>query len=456
MSENKTDKTLEKVVALAKRRGFVYPGSEIYGGLANTYDLGPWGVELRRNIENLWWTEFVHKRPEIYGLDTSILMSPRVWEASGHTKSFADISLDCKKCQLRIRADHLIEDETNQNVEGKPIKELEKIIKENKIKCPKCGQFDWTPLRKFNQLFETKVGIVTGDKNTVYLRGETAQGMFTNFKNVLDSIHPRFPFGLAQIGKAFRNEVTLGKFTFRVLEFDLAELEYFVKESTWQKYFEIWKKEMEKFAHSLGLPKEKLRWRPHEKTELSHYSQQTEDLEYQYPFGFKELYGLAYRTDYDLKNHSQKSGVDLSYVDPKTNEKFIPHIVEPSFGITRTLTTVLINSYWEDKEKERIVMKFPKNIAPVKVAVFPLLKNKQELVDKARAIFEKLSKKQVTAWDDRGNIGKRYYAQDEIGTPYCLTVDFDTLQDDTVTVRDRDTAKQERVSLDKLEAYLKY
>ena len=446
--------TLESVIALAKRRGFVFPGSEIYGGLANTYDYGPRGTELKRNLVNLWWTEFVHKRPEIYGLDSSILMSPKVWEASGHTASFTNVLIDCTNCQYRTRADHLIEDNLSQNVEGKPLTELDKIINDNKIKCPKCGKTSWTKARNFNQLFETQVGIITSGKNTAYLRGEIAQGMFVNFKNILDSLHPKLPFGLAQPGKAFRNEITMGKFTFRTLEFDLAEFEYFVHQSEWEKHFEYWKEEMYKFSQLVGLDKDKLRWRSHTSEELSHYSQRTEDLEYKFDWGFKEMWGLAYRTDYDLKNHMEKSGVDMRFTDPQTNEKFIPHVIEPTFGLSRLLTIILINSFYEDKDKNRLVMKFPKALAPVKAAVFPLLGNKENLIQKAKTIYDQLAKTIGVEWDERGNIGKRYLSQDEIGSPSCITIDFQTLEDDTVTVRDRDTTKQERVSVSNITSYL--
>lgn len=447
---------LDKVIALSKRRGFVFPGSEIYGGLANTYDFGPRGVELKRNLTNLWWKEFVTKRPDIYGMDSSVLMSPKVWQASGHTNSFTNVMIDCTNCQYRTRADHLVEDNVEgiSSVEGRPLPELDQVIAENKIKCPKCGKVAWTKARLFNQLFETNVGIITTGESTAYLRGELAQGMFVDFKHVLDSLHPKLPFGLAQAGKAFRNEITLGKFTFRTLEFDLAEFEYFVHPSDWEKSFEYWKGEMFEFAKKVGLPVKSLRWREHAKEELSHYSKRTEDLEYEFPWGFKEMFGLAYRTDFDLKNHLEKSGVDLRYQDPNTNEKFIPHVIEPTFGISRLLTIVLMNSYWEDEKKGRVVMRFPKALAPAKVAVFPLLSNKDELRQKAKSIFTKLTDHFEAEWDERGNIGKRYYAQDEIGTPACITVDFQSLEDDTVTVRDRDTARQERVSVDKLVAFL--
>jgi glycyl-tRNA synthetase len=446
---------MEKVIALSKRRGFVYPGSEIYGGMANTYDYGPMGVLLKKNLSDLWWKTFVTSRSDMYGLDTSNLMSPKVWEASGHTENFTNIMIDCTECNYRTRADHLIEDNVEGvgNVEGKSLADLDEIIENYKIICPNCNKFSWTKCRKFNQLFETKIGIITTDQNTAYLRGELAQGMFVNFKNVLDSLHPKLPFGLAQSGKAYRNEITMGKFTFRTLEFDLAEFEYFIKEEDWELHFEYWKKQMTKFANSLGFKEENIRWRSHSKEELSHYSNRTEDLEYKFPWGFKEMWGLAYRTDFDLKNHINKSGVDLSFMDPVTNEKFIPHVIEPTFGISRLFTILLMNSYAE--VGDRVILKLPPNIAPYKVAVFPLLKNKPELVDLAQKLYHdlKLKLELSAVWDDRGNIGKRYYAQDEIGTPWCVTVDFQTLDDHTVTVRDRDTAEQVRVSVSELDSY---
>ncbi|EKD53267.1 MAG: hypothetical protein ACD_61C00089G0008 [uncultured bacterium] len=448
--------TLEKIISLAKRRGFIFPGSEIYGGLANTYDFGPLGTELKRNLINLWWKTFVTDRSDMFGLDTSVLMSPKVWEASGHTANFTNVMIDCLTCHYRTRADHLIEDavEGLKNVEGKPLKELDEIIAENDIKCPKCGNKTWTKVRNFNQLFETQIGIITDGKSTAYLRGELAQGMFVDFKQVLDSLHPKLPFGLAQSGKAFRNEITMGKFTFRTLEFDLAEFEYFVKPEDWEKHFEYWKNEMYQFALSLGLTAKKLRWRSHTKEELSHYSSRTEDLEYEFPWGFKEMFGLAYRTDFDLKNHIEKSGVDLRYTDPYTQEKFIPHVIEPTFGLSRLLTIILMNAYFEDTEKKRVVMKFPKVLSPYQVAVFPLLGNKEELGDKAKKLYQDLKKNFRTVLDERGNIGKRYFTQDEIGTPFCVTVDFDTLTDDSVTVRDRDTSEQKRVKIKDLPDFL--
>lgn len=444
---------LERVSSLAKRRGFIFPGSEIYGGLANTWDYGPLGSALKRNIEQSWWDFFVTRRPEIYGLDTSILMNPKVWESSGHTESFSDALIDCKNCKNRTRADHLIEDNLkDSNVEGKSPDELDNIIRSNKLKCPVCGEHDWTKPREFNLLFETNVGIVPEKQAKVYLRGETAQGMFVDFKSVLDSVSPKLPFGLAQSGLAFRNEITKGHFIFRTLEFHLAEFEYYVKEAEWEKWFDYWKSEMEKWLKVLGVDKKKTRWRVHTKEELSHYSKRTEDLEYNFPFGFKELWGNAYRTNFDLKNHMEKSGVDLRYTDPKTGEKFIPHVIEPTFGLTRTLMMLMIDAYHEDGKRK--ILRFTPQLAPYKAAVFPLLANKTKLVTKARKLFEKLLQSHSITWDDRGNIGKRYFAQDEIGTPWCITVDFDTLKDDTVTVRDRDTKNQSRVAITKLESWI--
>jgi len=372
--------------------------------------------------------------------------------------------IDCRSCQLRTRADHVIEDYFEEKgeekkVEGYSSEKMESIILENKIKCPKCKKFNWTKPRSFNNLFETHIGIVTGEKSLVYLRGEIAQGMFVNFKNVLDSISPKLPFGLAQTGAAFRNEITLGKFVFRTLQFNLSEFEYFFDpdKEDWEKIFEYWKKEMWNWiTKELGIREENLRWRVHSDEERSHYSKRTEDIEYKFPWGFKELYGIAYRTDYDLKNHMEKSGVDLRYTDSQTGNKFIPHVIEPTFGMDRSLMTMLFDSYFEETEggKERIILKLPEKLAPYKVAVFPLLANKPDLVGKAKEIYSKLRLKFNTIFDDRGNIGKRYYAQDEIGTPWCITVDFESLENDTYTIRDRNTTRQERVSIDKLEDYI--
>jgi glycyl-tRNA synthetase len=446
--------TIKNVVALAKRRGFIFPGSEIYGGLANTYDYGPLGVELLRNIRNHWWEYFVTRRENIYGLETSILMNPKVWESSGHTETFTDVLVECKQCNQRTRADHLIENKVKgAKVEGQSLEQLQILIDDNKINCPHCGKYDWTPLRDFKLLFETKIGIVPDSQSLAYLRGETAQGMFVDFKQILDTMAPKLPFGLAQSGKCFRNEITQGQNVFRTLEFDLAELEYYVKESDWKKEFESWKSEINRFALSLGINKNKLKWRSQTKDELSHYSIRTEDLEYKFPFGFSEWFAIANRTDFDLKNHMEKSGVDLRYTDPKTGEKFIPHVIEPTFGLSRSVLVLLVDAY--SQEKDRVVLKLNPKMAPYKVAVSPLLGNKEDLTKKARAIFKDLSQSFSVTWDAHGNIGKRYRRQDEAGTPWCVTVDFDTLKDDAVTIRDRDTMKQTRIKIEKLNKYFK-
>lgn len=447
------DDLFDKVVSLAKRRGFAYPSSEIYGGLANTWDFGPMGTLLKNNIRDLWWKKFVLDREDIVGIDASIFLNPKVWEASGHVSNFTDALIDCKKCHYRTRADHLIEDNVADiKVEGLPVEELTRIIKENKIKCPNCKTHDWTEVRKFNLLFESSIGIIEEGKSKVYLRGEIAQGIFVNFKNVLDTTRVKIPFGIAQQGKAFRNEITLGQFVHRTLEFDLMEFEYFINPVDWEKIYKMWQDEMWDFAKEVGLNEENIKWREHEEFERSHYSKKTMDIEYKYPFGFKEMFGLAYRTDFDLSNHTKHSGKDLSYTDQVTGEKYTPHVIEPTFGLSRLLGIVLFDAYHE--EEGRVVLKLAPKIAPYKVAVFPLLANKPELVSKARKVYESLKPNFMTAWDDRGNIGKRYFAQDEIGTPYCITIDFETLENDTVTVRDRDTAKQERIKIQDLTALI--
>ncbi len=418
---------LDKIVSLAKRRGFVYPGSEIYGGLANTYDYGPLGIELLKNIEDLWWRRFVLGRSDVYGIGTSILMNRKVWEASGHVESFVDPLVECLSCHKRFREDHL----------------------KDKNKCPECGG-ELTSPKMFQGMFKTHVGATEDKGSEIFLRPETAQGMFVNFKNVLDSIHPKLPFGLAQIGKGFRNEITLGNFVFRTLEFDMMEIEYFVEEKDWEETFEYWKKEMRQWLLDLGVSQKRLFWREHSAKERAHYSKRTEDIEYEFPFGKSELYGLAYRGDYDLKNHSEKSGVDLKYT-AEGGRSFYPHVVEPTFGANRTFLVLLLEAYHE--EKDRVVLKLDPRLAPYKVAVFPLLANKKELLDKAKSIYNALLPYLPSVFDDRGNIGKRYFSQDEIGTPWCVTVDFQTLEDDTVTVRDRDTKKQERIKIENLKNY---
>lgn len=466
-AKSKSEK-MDKIVALAKRRGFIYPGSELYGGLANTYDYGPVGTELLRNIRNFWWDTFVRKRDDIVGLDASLISHQKVWEASGHTAGFADALVDCKNCKTRIRVDHLIEDHyskkgEDKKVEGLPLEELGKIIEENKdITCPNCGKHEWTKVRKFNLLFPVQLGIVEGDQSLAYLRGETAQGMFINFENVINSTRVKLPFGIAQLGKSFRNEITLGNSVFRTIEFEQGEVEYFFdpKKSNWEELFDEWKVAIWDFAvDKLGILAENLRWRAHTDEERSFYSKKTEDLEYDFPFGFKELWGLAYRTDYDLSQHSQHSNKNLVIVDPHSNEKIKPHVIEPAVGINRLFLMVLSDAYTEEDNpsgasgQSRIVLRIAPRIAPYKVAVFPLLSNKPELVEKAKGIYIDLKQQYMVVFDDRGNIGKRYLYQDEIGTPWCVTIDFETLVDDAVTVRDRDTAKQERVKIVELQKY---
>ncbi len=421
---------MEKIVSLAKRRGFVFQGSEIYGGLAGTWDYGPRGVALKNNIKNLWWQMFVDSRDDIYGVDTAILMNEKVWEASGHTGAgFTDPVVECKKGH-RFRADHL----------------------ENKEECPECGEA-FSEQKAFNLMFETKVG-AEGD-TTSYLRPETAQGIFVNFKNVVDSMNPKLPFGIAQIGKAFRNEIAPRDFIFRAREFEQMEVEYFVKESEWKKYFDEWKNIMIEFIQSTGIDAGKVHEVEIEGDDRAHYSKRTIDFEFAYPFGQKELWGLAYRTNHDLVKHTEHSGEALTYFDEENKEHVTPHIIEPSLGIDRTVLAVLVSAYREDElgGEKRVYLAFKPSLAPVKAMVSPLLKNKPELVAKAREVYDTL-KKEVPQimWDDNGNIGKRYRRQDEIGTPFCITIDFDTLGEvpenkDTVTVRDRDTGEQERLPI---------
>jgi glycyl-tRNA synthetase len=474
--------SLQKIVALAKRRGFIYPGSEIYGGVANTYDYGPVGAELMRNIRTLWWDNFVHRRRDVVGLDASLISHQEVWKSSGHTAGFADALIDCKNCKLRMRADHLIEDWLEKNakdfadklpvtkkiekeelagaltsgkVEGWSDSKMDEFVALFKVVCPNCGKLDWTNIRKFNLLFPVNMGIVEGDQSLAYLRGETAQGMFINFKNVLESNRVKLPFGIAQLGKSFRNEITPGNSVFRTLEFEQGEIEYFFdpKESDWEELFEGWKKSMWEFiTKSIGIKEENLRWREHSDEERSFYSKRTEDLEYKFPFGFKELWGLAYRTDYDLSQHEKGSGKDLKVVDSQTGNKVLPHVIEPAVGINRIFLMALSDAYVE--EENRTVLKFSPRLAPFKAAVFPLLANKPELMAKAEEIYSDLSQSFYVNFDSRGNIGKRYLAQDEIGTPFCITVDFESLEDDAVTIRDRDTMEQQRIKVSKLRNFL--
>jgi len=452
---------MDKITNLAKKRGFVFPDSEIYGCLANTWDFGPLGIELKNNIKKLWWKTFVQERMDMVGLDSAIIMNPKVWEASGHVSGFTDQLVDCKSCKNRFRADHLVEAATGIDVEGKAPKEVLEIINKNKIKCPTCGKLDWTEPRNFNLLFKTHIGVIEDAKSLAYLRGETAQGMFADFKLILNTSRKKIPFGIAQIGKAFRNEVTPGNFIFRTREFEIAEFEYFINpKADWQKIFEEWLSVMQKFADKIGLDKKKLHLHEIPTEKRAHYSKRTVDLEYDFPFGQKELWGIAYRTDYDLSRHQEYSGKDMSYFDQEANETYIPHVIEPTFGVERTLLAILVAAYSEEKaptgtgEKEtRIVLKLPKELAPYKVAVLPLSK-KPELEKVAQDIFNSLKESYMVDYDVSQSIGRRYRRQDEIGTPYAVTIDFETLEDKAVTVRDRDTMKQERIKIDKLPAYL--
>ncbi len=449
--------TLADITSLAKRRGFFYAGSDIYGGLANTWDYGPLGASLKKKIKDLWWDRFIERRDDMVGLDSSVISSSKVWEASGHVASFADAMVDCKTCHGRTRADHLIEDKLDIKVEGKSLAELTAIIKDNKIKCPTCGGTDLTEARSFNLLFPVHLGILAETADLAYLRGETAQGIFINFKNILDSSRVKLPFGVGQMGKSFRNEITKGQSIFRTVEFEQGEIEYFFNPKTenWEKLFDQWLNAIKGFViHTLGINEENLRVREHDDQERSFYSKKTVDLEYNYPFGFKELWGLAYRTDYDLNQHIKHSGKDLSYTDPYTLEKFVPHVIEPAVGIDRLVLMVLCDAYWVDEANHRTVLKLSPTLAPYTAAVFPLVKNNDSIVTRARAVFDDLNKTFRTAWDERGNIGKRYLYQDEIGTPFCVTIDHDTLVDSMVTVRDRDTMQQERVAIDKLNEYI--
>ncbi|MEK7126485.1 MAG: glycine--tRNA ligase, partial [Patescibacteria group bacterium] len=445
--------SMDQVVALCKRKGFIFPSSEIYGGFSNTWDYGPYGVALKKNIKDFWWHTFVQKRDDVIGLDSAILMNPKIWEASGHISSFSDPLVDCKNCKERVRGDKLIEE--NIGIEaavGKSLKEVSEIIKDNKLKCPKCGKTDFTEARSFNLMFKTHQGVIEETATAVYLRPETAQGIFVNFKNVVQNCRQRIPFGIAQIGKAFRNEITPGNFTFRTREFEQMEIEYFVSpkdKKLVKEKFDEWKEICRKWYLDLGIKKDNLRYREHAKDELSHYSSMTFDIEFMFPFGWGELMGLAYRGDFDLNQHQKFSGQNLEYQDPMTNEKYMPHVIEPSFGADRTVLVVLLNAYDEDEigGEKRVVMRLDPKIAPVKAAVFPLLK-KPELTKVAQKLYKELKETFNVEYDESAAIGKRYRRQDEIGTPFCITVDFDTLEDKQATVRERDTTKQKRMNLD--------
>jgi len=455
MAEN-VEKTMNKIVSLCKRRGFIFQGSEIYGGLANTWDYGPLGAELKRNVKDYWWKKVVHERDDVVGLDSAILMHPRTWQASGHLEGFNDALIDCKQCKSRFRADHLIEDSLNMKVEGKSVQELTEIIHGNEIKCPTCGMVAWTEARVFNLMFKTFQGVTEDSSSIVYLRPETAQGIFINFKNVLDSSRMKLPFGIAQIGKSFRNEITPGNFIFRTREFEQMELEFFVKPGEDEKWFEYWRQFMMDFFVSLGVKKENLRFRDHSPEELSHYSKATTDLEYKFPFGWGELWGTANRTDYDLSRHIEYSGKTLTYFDPEENKHIVPYVVEPSLGADRAILVLLCDAYDEEEVQgeTRVVLRLSPVIAPIKCAILPLSR-KELLEELARKIYGDLRKHYHAEYDNTGSIGKRYRRQDEIGTPFAITVDFESLEDNKVTIRDRDTMKQDRVEIDKIKDYLK-
>ena len=447
--------SLEKVVALSKSRGIIFPGSEIYGGLANTWDYGPLGVEIKNNIKRAWWKKFIQESPYNVGVDAAILMNPTTWVASGHVGGFSDPLMDCKECKARFRADKLIEDymkkaDDVQIVDGWTNDEMEAYVTEKNVKCPECGAHNFTSIRKFNLMFKTFQGVTEDSQSELYLRPETAQGIFVNFKNVQRSMRKKIPFGIGQIGKSFRNEITPGNFTFRTREFEQMELEFFCKPGEDMEWFYYWKEYCMNWLLSLGVTKEKLRFRDHEQAELSHYSKGTSDIEYLFHFGWGELWGIANRTDYDLKQHINTSGEDLYYQDPVTNEKYIPYCVEPSLGADRVMLAILIDAFNEETLEDgtdRVVLKLHPALSPFKAAVFPLTK---KLNEQATELYQMLNKHFNIDYDDGGSIGKRYRRHDEIGTPYCITFDFDSLEDNAVTVRDRDTMQQERIKIDEL------
>lgn len=450
--------TIEDIVAFCKRRGFVYPSSEIYGGFAAVYDYGPYGVELEKNIKEFWWKSMVQMNPNVVGLDSQIFMHPKIWEASGHVGGFSDPMAECRKCQTRSRADHLLEDAGVTADEKMSDEEINALFDENKdkVSCPKCGAKDFAPAKSFNMLVKSNLGNFTGDPDVddVYLRGETCQGIYVNYKNVLNSTRVKVPFGIAQIGKTFRNEITARQFIFRTREFEQMEMQYFVHPDEEMSTYDVWKEKRWQYYLDLGIKEENLQWKQHEN--LVFYAKEAYDIEYKFPFGWKELEGVHARGDYDLTQHTKFSGQTLNYRDPHTNEEYVPHIVETSVGVGRSVLAVLTDAYTEEELEDgtsRVVLKLNKHLAPVKIAVFPLLKNKPELVGKAEELFGKLSQRWMCEYDVTGNVGKRYRRQDEIGTPYCVTVDFETLEGEGVTVRDRDTMEQVRVPLEELEQY---
>ena len=454
------EKTMEKVVALAKARGFVYPGSEIYGGLANAWDYGNLGVELKNNVKQAWWQKFVREHPLNVGIDSAILMNTQVWHASGHLGSFADPLMDCKACHERFRADKLIEDYAAENslelegaIDAWEFEDMESYISDHNIPCPTCGKHDFTNIRQFNLMFKTHQGVTEDAKNEVYLRPETAQGIFVNFKNVQRTSRKKIPFGIGQIGKSFRNEITPGNFIFRTREFEQMELQFFCEPGTDLKWFEYWRKYAFNWLLSLGLKEDELRLRDHEQEELSHYSNATTDIEFLFPFGWGELWGIADRTDYDLTQHQEHSKEDMSYFDDEKKEKYIPYVIEPSLGADRVTLAFLCSAYDEEELEggdTRTVLRFHPALAPVKIAILPLSK---KLTEEAEKVYIELCKYYNCEYDDRGNIGRRYRRQDEIGTPYCITYDFDSLEDKAVTIRHRDTMEQVRIKIEDLKDY---
>jgi len=454
---NNSEKTMDKIVALCKGRGFVYPGSEIYGGLANTWDYGPLGVELKTNIKAAWRKKFIQENKYNVGLDSAILMNPQTWVASGHLGGFSDPLMDCKECKTRHRADNLIEDFDGTNVAGWSNEQMTNYIKEKNIPCPSCGKHNFTDIRQFNLMFKTFQGVTEDSKAELYLRPETAQGIFVNFANIQRTTRKKIPFGVAQVGKSFRNEITPGNFIFRVREFEQMELEFFCKPGTDLEWFEYWRSFCKNFLLSLNIKEENLRLRDHSAEELCFYSKATTDFEYLFPFGWGELWGVADRTDYDLTQHINTSGKSLDYFDPETNERYIPYVIEPSLGVERLFLTVLVEAYdeenlgTEEKPDIRTVMRFHPALAPFKACVLPLSK---KLAEQAGEVYEMLSKKFCVDYDETGSIGKRYRRQDEIGTPLCVTYDFESVEDGCVTVRDRDTMEQERIKIEDLTAYI--
>ena len=451
MKEN----NMQELVNYCKQYGFIFQGSEIYGGLANTWDFGPVGVELKKNIKNAWMKRFVQEDVNNVGLDSAILMNPRTWEASGHISTFSDPLIDCKNCKTRYRADKLVEDDGCDTAGAMSDEELIKYIYDHKIVCPKCGKLDYTDIRKFNLMFKTFQGVTEDSKSTVYLRPETAQGIFVDFLNVQRSMRLKVPFGIGQVGKSFRNEITPGNFIFRVREFEQMELEFFCKPGTELDWFKYYKDNCKKFLLDLGIKEEDLRLRDHDKEELCFYSNATTDIEYKFPFGWGELWGIASRTDYDLKQHQEFSGVSQLYLDPETNEKYIPYVIEPSLGVERLFLTVLCNGYKKEElegGEVREVMKLHPYLAPYKCTVLPLVKKYHS--EKAMEIYKSLSKKFMTSYDEAGSIGKRYRRQDAIGTPYCITIDDTTINEGLVTIRDRDTMKQDTIKLEDIDKYI--